>query len=309
MRPNVSVVIPCLNEEENVGPISRSVAEVLERAGVTFEIIFIDNASTDDTVPRVRALCAADPRIRLIVNNRNYGQMRSPTHGIYQASGDAVIGMCCDFQDPPHLLGPFIDRWRAGSEIVLGVREAEENRLRVRLARSLGYGFMRRFADYPIIPDATGFGLYDRKVVDLLASIREPEPFFRGMLVESGYRIECIPYERPQRARGASKNNFFRLLDFAISGFSGSSKYLLRVPIFLGLAAFVAGLILVVAGIAVAVAGEGWNWLIFGVMELHFGALLVFLGLTGDQVRLISERTRNAPLVVERERVNFPTEA
>lgn len=305
--PTVSVVIPCRNEEANVVQIAAAVVAEMEATGASFDILFIDNASEDRTVELVRDMCARDPRIRLIVNARNFGQMRSPTHAIFQAAGDAVIAMCADFQDPPTLLPQFVERWRAGVDIILGVRESERSGFVLRTSRSLAYWFARRFGDYPIIPNATGFGLYDRKVVRTIAAIHEPEPFFRGMLVETGYTIEAISYPRPKRAGGRSNNNFFALLDFALSGLAGSSKKLVRLPFYAGaLALLGAGAALLAGIVALPLGGRVWPWLALALFELHFGALFVFLGLTGDQVRLISERTRRTPLVIERERVNFP---
>lgn len=307
VEPDVSVVIPCRNEEDNAVPIAEAVIAELERTGVTFDLIFLDNESEDRTVERLRALCARDPRVRLIVNSRNFGQMRSPTHGIFQARGRAVINMCADFQDPPALLPRFVERWRAGVPIVLGVRQSEKSSAGLSVTRGLAYWFARRFGDYPLIPNATGFGLYDRKVVRTIAQLKEPEPFFRGMLVETGYDIETIPYPRPPRAAGKSNNDFFALLDFALSGLAGSSKKLVRLPFHVGVIALIlGGLTLFGAAVAAVIGRSGWLWLFAAAMQLQFGALFVFLGLIGDQVRLITERTRRTPLVIERERVNFP---
>jgi polyisoprenyl-phosphate glycosyltransferase len=307
LHPDVSVVIPCRNEEANAPAIAAAVAMELERTGVTFDLIFIDNASTDNTVEVIRGLCAQDPRIRLIVNTRNFGQMRSPTHGIFEARGRAVIGMCADFQDPPELLGKFIERWRKGTSIVLGVRETEKNSLLLGWMRELSYSFARKFGDYPIVRNATGFGLYDRTVVDTIQAMKEPEPFFRGMLVETGYSLETITYARPVRRRGLSNNNFLTLLDFALSGLTSSSKKLLRGPFFLGAAGLaLAGLSLLGALVALVRGQSMTGWLIGAGIELQFGLLFLFLGLIGDQLRVVSERTRETPLVIERERVNFP---
>jgi glycosyltransferase involved in cell wall biosynthesis len=306
LAPDISVVIPCYNEEENVRGIVAAVAEVLGDTQVSFEIILIDNASDDATVTIAKELCAADSRVRLIANNKNYGQMRSPTYGIFQAQGRAVIGMCADFQDPPALLPEFIARWRAGARIVLGVREAERSALWLRSVRGIGYAFFSRFGDYRVIPGATGFGLYDREVIDALAKWREPEPFFRGMLVESGFDIETLPFRRPPRAGGRSSNNIFTLANFAISGLASSSKNLLRFPLWL---AFILGggatVTAPVIAIGAAIHRVSWSLLWFPVAELHFSLLLLFVGLIGEQVRLISERTRNTPLVIEKERINF----
>lgn len=307
MQPDVSVVIPCLNEEENAPAIAAAVTGVLEQVGVTFDIIFIDNCSSDRTVEVIREMCRNDPRIRLIANTRNFGQMRSPTHGIFAARGRAVIGMCADFQDPPELLATFVERWRAGTDIVLGVRETEATSWALGIARSFSYAFARKVGDYPIIRNATGFGLYDRRVVDAIKAIREPEPFFRGMLVETGFKIESYPYSRPLRRKGKSNNNFFTLLDFALSGLTSSSKKLLRVPFFIGVVAGLGALLCAIGLVVSLLLGHSaYGWLAAVVAQGQFALLFVFLGLIGDQLRMVSERTRDVPLVFERERVNFP---
>lgn len=306
-RPEISIVIPCYNEEDNVRGIHAAVTAEVERHAASHEIIFIDNHSTDSTRQLLREICSQDPRTRAIFNNRNYGQMRSPTYGIYQAEGCAVIGMCADFQDPPAMIGPFLEQWRAGAQIVLGRRRAEKVSWLLGSARAFGYGFLVRFGDHSVIPGVTGFGLYDREVVDMLASWNEPEPFFRGMLVESGYRLAVIPFDRPQRAAGKTKNNFWTLLHFALSGLTGSAKSLLRLPILLS---FYAGalVLLLLAGTVAAFVLDGHYWVLLGLTIgcAMFAVVLLFLGLIGEQVRMISERTRNVPLVIEEERLNFP---
>lgn len=305
--PDISVVIPCRNEEANAEAIAAAVIAELEPLDLRFDIIFIDNESADRTVEIVRAMCTRDPRIRLIVNTRNFGQMRSPTHGIFVARGRAVIGMCADFQDPPALLPRFVDRWRAGVSIVLGVRETERSGVILGATRKLSYMLARHFGDHAIIPDATGFGLYDRKVVDAIRAMNEPEPFFRGMLVETGFPLETIQYARPPRARGKSNNNFFALLDFAVAGLTASSKKLLRVPLYVGVLGAVATLVMLAGGILAFVLDRPIaGWFIAMVIQAQFALLFGFIGLMGDHVRLISERTRKTPLVIERERTNFP---
>ena len=308
-RPDVSVIIPCYNEEDNAAQICAAAIAQLETAGVTFDVIFIDNDSTDRTVEIIKDLCAKDSRVRLIVNTRNFGQMRSPTHAIYQARGRAVIGMCADFQDPPELIPEFIRRWKAGAEFVLGVRETEKSGFLHSRLRALSYWAARNFGDYPIVQNATGFGLYDAKVVAATRALAEPEPFFRGMLVETGYKLETITYARPLRAAGVSKNNFFGLLDFAMSALAGSSKRLLRIPIYIGaFGALMAVLMLIGGTIAFFTGRPIAGWFIASVVQAEFALLFGFLGILGDNVRIISERTRKTPLVLERERINFPTD-
>lgn len=307
--PEVTVCIACRNEEDNAEAIAAAVTEAMESVDASFDIIFIDNESTDRTVEIVKGMCACDPRIKLIVNTRNFGQMRSPTHAIYEAGGRAVISMCADFQDSPALLPEFVRRWRAGTPIVLGVRKDEKSSLMLSFFRNLSYGLQRRFGDYSVIPNATGFGIYDRKVVNALKRLNEPEPFVRGLLVETGFRIEAILFDRPARAGGRSKNNFFTLLDFALNGLAGSSKGLLRAPLYV---AFLLGVItfLCLAGAALSPLWDGsWQlWLFAALLEGQMTLMFLFFGLLGVQVGLISERTRNQPLVLERERVNFPAD-
>ena len=305
--PDLSVVIPCRNEELNAEAIAAAVIEQIEPLGLSFDILFIDNESVDRTVDIIRGMCARDPRIRLIINTRNFGQMRSPTHGIFVARGRAVISLCADFQDSPDLIPHFIRRWQDGVDIVLGVREAEQSGLALSTIRSVSYWLAKNCGDYQTIPNATGFGLYSRRVVDAIKALNEPEPFYRGLLVETGFPLETIDYVRPPRARGRSNNNFFTLLDFAVAGLTGSSKRLLRVPLYLGvLGAAVAFFMLIGGGIAWATGRPIAGWLIGSVLQAQFALIFGFMGLMGDHVRLISERTRQTPLVLERERINFP---
>lgn len=305
--PELSFAIPCYNEEANVVAMYEAVTAEAERCVTSHEIIFIDNDSTDSTRELLRQLCARDGRVRAIFNNRNYGQMRSPTHAIFQAGGAAVIGMCCDFQDPPALIGEMVRQWRAGAQIVMGQRRSEKTSAILGMARKAGYAFFDRFGDYPLIPGATGFGLYDREVVDMLASWNEPEPFFRGMLIESGYRLAIVPYDRPVRAGGKSSNSFWTLLNFALSGVGGSAKSLLRLQLILAIYLSLFSLILAFAT-AVRFAVTGYSPLLLALTVIFglFSVVLLCLGLIGDQVRLLAERTRNIPLVIEEERLNFP---
>jgi hypothetical protein len=233
--------------------------------------------------------------------------MRSPTHAIYQAGGQAVIGISADFQDTPDLLPEFVRRWRAGVDIVLGVRESEKSGAILTFMRGLSYELQKRFGDYAIIPNATGFGLYSRRVIEAIRALNEPEPFFRGLLVETGYSIETIPYVRGPRKRGRTNNNFFTLLDFALNGLAGSSKRLLRAPLYVAFFLALLTVVCLFGGAVAAFTGRSVQlWLLAAMIEGQFCLLFGFLGLLGVQVALVSERTRNQPLVLERERLNFP---
>ncbi len=303
----LSIVIPCYNEEANAVAIYEAVTAEAERHATSHEIIFIDNRSTDRTRELLRDICARDERVRAIFNNRNYGQMRSPTHGIFQAAGQAVIAMGADFQDSPALIGKMLAQWRAGAQVVLGQRRSEKTSFVLGLVRRAGYAFFNRFGDYPLIPGATGFGLFDRQVVNMLATWNEPEPFFRGMVIESGYRLVVLPYDRPERAGGRSSNGFWTLLNFALSAVGGSAKSLLRLQLILGIYSIMAaGILGMVAAVRFVTIGYSPVMLMLSVMFALFSVTMLFMGLIGDQVRLLAERQRNVPLVIEEERVNFP---
>ena len=307
--PEISVVIPCLNEEENAAAIANAVTKQLEPLTDSFEIIFIDNGSTDGTAAIVRNLCARDARIRLIINTRNFGQMRSPAHALFQAKGRGIIGIAADFQDPPELIPELIRRWRAGTDIVLGVSETKKTSLLYSSLRKFSYDLQRKFGDYPIIPNATGFGIYDAKVIRAIGELNEPEPFVRGLLVETGYTIDTVAFKRPERAAGRSKNGFFALLDFALSALAYSSQGLLRAPLYFSFIAFAATIVSMLgAAWSIAWAQNPRMWMFAALLEFQFGLLFLFLGILGVQVRLISDRTRGMPLVIERERVNFTPE-
>jgi polyisoprenyl-phosphate glycosyltransferase len=307
--PELSIVIPCYNEEENVVAIHAAVKAEAQKHAQSHEIIFIDNFSSDRTRELLREICVSDPETRAIFNNRNYGQMRSPTHAIYQATGRAVVGMCADFQDPPAMIGPFLEQWRAGAQVVLGQRRVEEKAGLMTAIRYTGYRLLGAISDYPIVRNATGFGLFDRAVVDSVSRWNEPEPFFRGMVVESGYRLAVLPFDRPARAAGETKNNWRTLTAFALSGLTGSARSLLRAPLYLVLPGIMITFLCALGALGALILGRaGWVWLLLGALQFGLASMmLLFMGLLGDQVRLIAERTRNTPLVIEQERINFPS--
>ena len=307
LPPELSVVIACFN---NVGTVAAIVAAVTREAiqhANRHEIILIDNFSTDGTRKVIRAICRADARVKAIFNNRNYGQMRSPTHGIFLARGHAVIGMCADFQDPPALIGRFMHHWRAGSPVVLGQWRSERTTPLLGGLRKLGHGVLACLADHPVIPNVTGFGLFDRTVVDTLMDWNEPEPFLPGLASESGFAIKLVPFDRPQPAGGSSRTTLDSLFGFARSGLASSARTLLRVPILIGLGMAPLTIVLAIGAIVGAMIGWApvWPLALAALLSMMFGNVMLFIGLIGDQVRLLNERSRGLPLVIEECRINF----
>ncbi|HVZ63786.1 MAG TPA: glycosyltransferase family 2 protein [Lacunisphaera sp.] len=306
----LSIVTPCYNEEGNVPELIRRVREVM--AGLPayqFEHIFIDNASTDGTVAVLKHFAAEDKRIKIIVNARNYGHIRSPYHALLQAHGDAVISIVADLQDPPELIPEFVRAWEAGHSVVAGIKTRSAESWWMFRARGLYYRLIRRLADVELLEQFSGFGLYDRKIMDVLRSLREPYPYFRGLISEIGYNIKRIEYTQPERYHGRTKNNFFTLFDMAMLGFTSYSKIPLRLATFVGFV--VAGLSLM-AGFGYLVAKLlFWERFTAGVAPVMIGIFflgavqLIFMGIVGEYVGAVFTYAQNRPLVIEKERVNF----
>jgi glycosyltransferase involved in cell wall biosynthesis len=312
MTPLVSIVVPCFNEEGNVEALFtrvKSVADEIE--GVRFQVIFIDNGSVDGTQEILRKLAAADRRVKVIFNARNFGSERSPLHAFFQATGDALIPMACDLQDPPELLKEFVRHWRNGFKVVIGVKpESRESRFMFAV-RSAYYRLLNRISDTPLIENFTGYGLYDREVVEVLRSIPDRRPYFRGLIADLGYPRVEIPFVQPRRQRGITKNNFYTLYDMAMLGLTSHSRVPLRLATMAG---FVLGsLSLIVAGVYLLAKLAFWDRFALGQAPIliglfFFGSIQMFLiGILGEYIGAIHAQLHARPWVIERERLNFDT--
>ncbi len=309
-RPVISVVTPCYNEEGNARELYQSIRAVFDGLPqYRYEHIFIDNASKDATPEILRALAAADSNVKVILNARNFGHIRSPYHALLQARGDAVIGMASDFQDPPELIPAFLERWEEGYKIALGVKETSDEPGLFYAVRSRYYRALARISDTDIVRQATGFGLYDRAVVEALRRIDDPYPFFRGLLAEVGYPIAQIPFRQPPRKRGVTSQNFYTLYDIAFLGIVSHSKVPLRLATMLG---FGMGLLsLVTAFVYLAYKLLFWDRFSVGIAPIVIGFFLLssmqlfFVGIVGEYIGSIWTQVRKHPHVFERERLNF----
>lgn len=307
----ISIVTPCYNEEENVVELYRQVKQVIENEldGYDYEHIFIDNASKDNTVEILKDLAQKDKRVKIIVNSRNYGHIRSPVHGLFQATGDVVISVVADLQDPPAMIPEFIKKWEEGYNIVVAIkRQSEENSIMFKI-RETYYATLSKLSEIQIFKNYTGFGLYDRKVMNALQQIRDPYPFFRGMIAEVGFKVAKIPYDQPVRIRGITKNNFYTLYDIGMLGIINNSKVPLRLATFIG---FAIGFLSILTGIAYFILKLiYWNQMSIGIAPLvigtsfMFGVTLFFLGIIGEYIGAIYTQVLNRPLVFEEERINF----
>ena len=306
----ISVVAPCYNEAENIAELVqrlRAVFATMPRH--QFEVIFIDNASEDATVSIIKAIAATDQQVKLIVNARNFGHVRSPVYGITQAQGDAVILMATDLQDPPELLLDFVAQWEAGYRIVVAVKSGVEESAIFHFARSLYYRFLTKISEGEVIEHFTGFGLYDHRVVDILRDSNEPYPYLRGLITELGFKIAKVPFFKPSRRRGFSKNNLYTLYDMAMLGITSHSRIPLRLAIFTGFGFGFLGLMM--AAYYLIMKLIHWDSFSMGQAPMLIGLLifcsiqLFFIGLLGEYILAINTRTQKRPLVVESERINF----
>ncbi len=306
----LSIVTPCYNEEGNVPELIRCVREVMTRLpAYQYEHIFIDNASTDGTLAALKQFAAEDRRVKIIVNARNFGHIRSPYHALLQAQGDAVISLVADLQDPPELILDFVREWEAGHKVVVGIKTRSRESWWMYQARGLYYRMIKRLADVELLEHFTGFGLYDRQIMDVLRGLREPYPYFRGLISDFGYNIKRIEYTQPGRLHGKTKNGFFDLFDIALLGLTSYSKVPLRLATLMGFCA--AGLSLLV-GLGYLIAKLlFWNTFTAGVAPVMVGIFFLgsvqmfFMGIVGEYVGAVFTYSQNRPLVIERERINF----
>jgi glycosyltransferase involved in cell wall biosynthesis len=305
----ISIVTPCYNEIENIDELTHRIRAVMETLPYDYEHIFIDNASTDGTAKKIKEIASHDIHVKLIVNARNFGHIRSPYYGMLQAHGDACILIASDLQDPPEIIPEFIAKWEEGFKTVLAVKpESEENSIMFFLRKTY-YRFIAKISEVPLVQNATGAGLFDRVVIEILRKIQDSNPYFRGLLCEIGFPIALVPFKQPRRLRGITKNNFYTLYDIAMIGITNHSKVPLRLMTMGGfLLSFLSALVALGFLIAKLISWDSFQLgtapILIGLF--FFGAVQTFfIGVIGEYIGSIYTQVRNMPLVVELERVNF----
>jgi glycosyltransferase involved in cell wall biosynthesis len=309
MSKLISIVTPCYNEGENIEELYRRIVEVMSKLPYEYEHICIDNCSTDDTVNKLKAIAAKDRRVKLIINARNFGHIRSPYYALLQSRGDASVLMASDLQDPPEMIVDFIRKWEEGFKTVLAVKPESEESALMFFVRKIYYRLISRISEVPLVRNATGAGLFDRVVIDILRKIDDPYPYFRGLLCEIGFPIATVPFRQPRRQRGITSNNFYTLYDIAMLGITNHSKVPLRL---MALGGFALSILSLLTAIGFLVAKLiFWDSFQLGVAPVligifFFGAVQTFfIGLLGEYIGSIHTQVRNMPLVIEAERVNF----
>ncbi len=299
------------NEVENVEELLRRVwaAAVPFEDRYRFEFVVIDNCSTDGTQELLRKCAADDKRLKVIFNMRNFGPVRSGYHGLMQTSGDAVIALVSDLQDPPELIPQFIERWEAGFKLALAVKNESEESWLFFSIRKLYYGLIARLSNVKLLKNATGFGLYDKDVIESLRNLDDPYPYVRGIICDFGYPVAEIPFHQPVRKRGITKNNFYSLYDLAMLGITSFSKIPLRLATMLGFALSLGSLFVALAYLVYKLCF--WNSFAVGVAPLVIGLFLFssvqlfFIGILGEYIGVIHTQVLRRPRVIERERINF----
>jgi glycosyltransferase involved in cell wall biosynthesis len=311
MKKKISIVTPCYNEEPNVAELYRQVKAQFDKLSelYNYEHIFIDNASTDNTVGELKKLAAADKNVKIIVNAMNFGHIRSPFYGLCQATGDAALLMVADLQDPPELIPQFLEQWEAGHRVVIGIKnKSKENPLMYGL-RTMFYKMIKKISETRQIENFTGFGLYDKTFIEPLRSIDDPYPYMRGLVAEYGGDLGEVYYTQPKRLHGKTHNNFYTLYDMAMLGFVNHSKVPLRMASFLGF--LCSAFSLFVALVYFLYKLFYWDSFQVGQAPLVIGMFffasvqLFFLGIVGEYVGSILTQVRRRPLVIEKERINF----
>ena len=310
MKKLISVVTPTYNEEENVRDIYNQVKYVFDELGeYEYEHLFIDNASKDRTVPILKEIALNDENVKIIVNARNFGHIRSPFYGLLQAHGDAIVLIVADLQDPPSMIADFIKKWDEGYKVVVGVKtHSGESRIKFAI-RKFYYNILSRLSEIDQIKNFTGFGLYDKKIIEILRTIDDPYPYFRGLISEIGFDVFCVEYTQPVREKGITKNNLYTLYDIVMLGVTSHSKMPLRFATIVG---FCLGTIsLLFAFVYFIYKIIFWQSFSVGIAPLVIGLFffsavqLFFIGVLGEYIGTIYTQVSKRPLVIEKERVNF----
>ena len=311
MMKKISIMVPCYNEEDNVVPLSQALIQMFEKdlPQYDYDILFIDNDSTDTTRVKLRQLCKENKKIKAIFNANNFGQFNSPYYGILQTDGDCTIPVCADFQDPIDVIPRLVAEWEKGYKIVCAVKTSSKENKIMYFLRSCYYKIIKKMSSAEQIEHFTGFGLYDKSFVQVLRDLKDPIPFIRGIVGELGFKKTEIEYTQAQRRAGKTHNNFFTLYDAAMLSFTSYTKMGLRLATFLGV--ICGGISIVVAIVYLILKLVYWDRFTAGMVPLillvsFLGSLqLFFIGLMGEYIISINQRVMNRPLVIEEERINF----
>ena len=307
----LSIVSGCFNEEENVRELWQRITRVMadQLPNYTYELIIIDNCSTDRTPEILREMCKEDKRVKAIFNNRNFGHIRSGYHAIQQASGEAIVCMASDLEDPPEMIPEFVRKWEEGWKIVLAQKTSSAEFFVMHWVRKTYYYLINRLSEVPLVKNVTGFGIYDKRVIDDIKRIGDPYPYLRGLICDLGYPQYLIPFHKPVRKRGFTKNNFYTLYDLGMLGITNHSKVPLRLAVFAGCGVGIISFLVALAYLVYKLLY--WERFQAGAAPIVLGIFflgsvqLFFIGILGEYIGSIYTQVLRRPPVIERERINF----
>jgi glycosyltransferase involved in cell wall biosynthesis len=308
----ISVLIPCYNEENNVVLLYDEVVKMFaaDLPSYDYEIIFIDNHSTDSTRSLLRGICARDKKVKCIFNARNFGPVKSPYYGLCQTSGNCAVMLYADFQEPVDLIPVFVKEWEKGHKIVAAIKTKSKENAIIRLLRTVYYKLFKKLSEeIEQIEHFDGFGLYDRSFIDILRNLHEPLPYLKNLVAELSFNRKDIPYTQQKRRFGKSHVSWYRLYNDAMLGFTSYTKVGLRIATIVGFIfsffSFITALVYLVLKLT------NWDSFSTGIAPLVIGVFflgsmqLFFIGFIGEYVMAINSRVMNRPLVIEEERINF----
>ena len=305
----ISIITPTFNEVGNIEKLSLRIKEICELNNINYEQIIIDNASTDGTIEVIRKLTSKYKSIKAIINQSNFGHIRSPYYALLESQGDATIIMTSDFQSPPELIIDYYNKWISGSKVVLGRRKKVSDVYFLKIIKFFYYNLICKISNHKMEKNVTGEGLYDKSVVNVLRTIKDPYPYIRGLIFELGFKIDFVDFDQPVREKGLSKNNFYTLFDMGLLGIVKHSNILLR---FMILSGFFFG----VLSLLIAFGFFFYKILFWESFQLGLAPVLIgffgltaiqimIIGLIGEYVSTVLIYSKNLPLVIEKERINF----
>lgn len=309
MTKKISIITPTFNEEENIEKLCLKISEEMKKLNYDYEHIIIDNHSDDKTISIIKKIAEKDKKIKVIINARNFGHIRSPIYGMLQASGDACIMMSSDFQDPPELIPRYISEWEKGNKIILGQRTTSDENFLMNSFKNLFYKFIQSISETPLMKNTTGSGLLSKDIIDQIRKIDDPYPYFRGLLSEISSEIKLIQFHQPKRSEGKTKNNLYTMYDMGVLGIVKHSKIPLRIMTFVGFITSVVSAIIAITFLFYKILF--WNSFEVGIAPLIIGLFAIasvqifLLGFIGEYVMTILTHNRKLPLVIEKERINF----
>jgi glycosyltransferase involved in cell wall biosynthesis len=305
----ISIVTPTYNEEGNIEKLCLDIKQEMKKINLDYEHIVIDNSSTDKTIEILRKICRNDKNVKVIINSRNFGHIRSPYYGLLQSSGDACILMASDFQDPVDMIPKYLEEWKKGSKIVLGKKIKSEENSFIFFIRNFFYKFLNKISETSLTENTTGSGIFDKSIINQLKKINDPYPYLRGLINEIGEKINLVEFNQPNRNSGKTKNNFFTLYDIGMLGVIKHSRAPIRFVTFLG---FLLSFFSILTAIVYFVYKLFfWNSFELGIAPLIIGIFgfasiqILLLGIIGEYVGILLIHQRNMPLVIEKERINF----